>query len=139
MWVGNLMLVIINLPLIGVWVKFLKIPYHLLFPTIVLVCCIGIYSVNSRASDVLQVAFFGAAGYVLYKLKFEPAPLLLGMVLGGMLEDSLHRGLILSRGDIWVFVSDPLTLVLLCLSLVVVGSALVPSIGKGRQVLAEEG
>lgn len=82
MWLGNLMLVIINLPLIGIWVRFLKVPYHLLFPMIVLICCLGIYSVNSRPSDVVQVAIFGVVGYVLYKLRFEPAPVLLGLVLG---------------------------------------------------------
>src|SRR5690606_16376888 len=100
MWIGNAMLLVINLPLIGVWVKLLKVPYHLLFPTIILVCCVGMYSVNLRASDVFLVAAFGVAGYALHKLRFEPAPLLLGLVLGGMLEDSLRRGLILSRGSI---------------------------------------
>jgi putative tricarboxylic transport membrane protein len=139
MWIGNLMLVIINLPLIGIWVRFLKVPYHLLFPTIVLLCCIGIYSVNARPSDVLQVAVFGLAGYALYKLKFEPAPLLLGLVLGEMLESSLHRGLILARGDVWAFLGEPLTLVLLFVSLIVVGSAISPSISRSRQILAEEG
>ncbi|KQX38094.1 hypothetical protein ASD04_10725 [Devosia sp. Root436] len=138
MWLGNLMLVIINLPLIGVWVKFLKVPYHLLFPTIILLCCVGIYSVNSRPTDVLMVAGFGLAGYLLYRLKFDPTPLLLGLVLGGMLEDSLRRGLILSRGSFWTFVSDPLTLVLLGLSAVIVVSALSPSISRGRKVLSED-
>ncbi|MEJ8573999.1 tripartite tricarboxylate transporter permease [Microbaculum marinum] len=138
MWIGNLMLVIINLPLIGIWVKFLKVPYRLLFPMIVLICCIGIYSVNSRPSDVIQVALFGVIGYVLHKLKFEPAPLLLGLVLGGMLEDNLRRGLILSHGNVLVFLSDPLTLALLLVTLVVLGSALLPALGKRRELLAEE-
>ncbi|KRA43275.1 tripartite tricarboxylate transporter permease [Devosia sp. Root635] len=138
MWLGNLMLVIINLPLIGIWVKFLKVPYHLLFPTIILLCCVGIYSVNSRPTDVLMVAAFGVIGYLFYRLKFDPTPLLLGLVLGGMLEDSLRRGLILSRGSFWTFLSDPLTLVLLGLSAVIVISALSPSISRGRQVLAED-
>ncbi|PWC34643.1 tripartite tricarboxylate transporter permease [Azospirillum sp. TSO35-2] len=138
MWIGNLMLVIINLPLIGIWVKFLKVPYRHLFPMIVLVCCVGIYSVNSQPFDVLQIALFGVIGYVLHKLRFEPAPLLLGLVLGGMLEDSLHRGLILSHGDIWTFVSAPLTLILLTAAAVVLGSALSPSIARRRQLLQEE-
>lgn len=138
MWIGNLMLVIINLPLIGIWVRFLKVPYDLLFPMIVLVCCVGIYSVNSRPSDVLQVAAFGIIGYCLHKLRFEAAPLLLGLVLGGMLEDSLRRGLILSRGNVWTFISEPMTLALLTLSMIVVGSALSPALSRGRQVLAEE-
>ena len=139
MWLGNLMLVVINLPLIGIWVKLLKVPYHLLFPAIVLMCCIGIYSVNARASDVLMVAGFGVFGYFLVKLKFEPAPLLLGLVLGGMLEDSLHRGLILSRGSIWGFAGHPLTLSLLLAAVIIVGSALSPAISRRRQVLVEEG
>ncbi|QDZ09527.1 tripartite tricarboxylate transporter permease [Devosia ginsengisoli] len=139
MWLGNLMLVVINLPLIGIWVRLLKVPYHLLFPAIVLICCIGIYSVNSRPTDILMVAAFGAIGYLFYKLKFEPAPLLLGLVLGGMLEDSLHRGLILSRGNLWGFLADPMTLVLLLISVIVVVSALSPSISRRRHVLAEEG
>lgn len=138
MWIGNLMLVIINLPLIGIWVKFLKVPYRLLFPMIVLICCIGIYSVNSRPSDVIQVAMFGVIGYVLFKLKFEPAPLLLGLVLGGMLEDNLRRGLILSRGDFGLFLGQPLTLILLLIAAVVLGSALLPSFSKRRELLAEE-
>ena len=138
MWVGNLMLVVINLPLIGVWVKFLKVPYHLLFPTIVLFCCIGIYSVNSRPSDVLEVAVFGVVGYLMFKLRFELAPLLLGLVLGSMLEDNLRRGLILSNGNVWTFLSEPLTLVLLSAALLVLGTALVPSISKGREQLVDE-
>lgn len=138
MWIGNLMLVIINLPLIGIWVKFLKVPYRLLFPMIVLICCVGIYSVNSRPSDVLQVAVFGVVGYVLYKLRFEPAPLLLGLVLGGMLEDNLRRGLILSRGDLGQFLGDPLTMALMVLAAVVLGSALLPNLNRRREVLAED-
>jgi putative tricarboxylic transport membrane protein len=138
MWVGNLMLVIINLPLIGMWVKFLKVPYHLLFPMIVLFCCIGIYSVNSKPSDVLEVSAFGLIGYFFCKLRFELAPLLLGLVLGSMLEDNLRRGLILSGGSVWVFLSEPLTLVLLAIALSALALALIPSINKGRQILVDE-
>jgi len=138
MWIGNLMLVVINLPLIGIWVKFLKVPYHLLFPMIVLICCIGIYSVNSRPSDVLEVAAFGALGYLFYKLRFELAPLLLGLVLGSMLEDNLRRGLILSNGNVWTFLSEPLTLILLLTALLSLTAALLPSISKGREILVDE-
>jgi putative tricarboxylic transport membrane protein len=138
MWIGNLMLVIINLPLIGVWVQFLKVPYRLLFPMIVLICCIGIYSVNSRPTDVIQVAIFGALGYVLFKLRFEPAPLLLGLVLGGMLEDNLRRGLILSHGNVVTFLSEPLTLALLLIALVVIGSALLPKVARRREEILVE-
>lgn len=138
MWLGNLMLVIINLPLIGIWVKFLQIPYRLLFPTIVLVCCIGIYSVNSLPTDVIQVAIFGILGYLFFKLKLEASPLLLGFVLGKMLEDNLRRGLVLSRGDIWVFLNDPVTLSLLGFALIILTSAIVPSIAKRRSEMPVE-
>lgn len=137
MWVGNLMLVIINLPLISIWVKFLKVPYHLLFPMIVLFCCVGIYSVNARPSDVLQVAVFGVVGYLLSKLRFEAAPLLLGLVLGGMLEDNLRRGLILSQGSIGTFIGEPLTLLTLSVTGIALGSALLPAIRKNRAYLGE--
>ena len=138
MWIGNLMLVVINLPLIGIWVKFLKVPYHLLFPMIVLICCLGIYSVNSRPSDVLEVAAFGAFGYLFFKLRFELAPLLLGLVLGSMLEDNLRRGLILSNGNVWTFLSEPLTLILLLAAFLALTAALVPSLSKGREILVDE-
>jgi putative tricarboxylic transport membrane protein len=138
MWIGNLMLVIINLPLIGIWVQFLKVPYRLLFPLIVLVCCIGIYSVNAAPTDVLQVGIFGVLGYVLHKLRFEPSPLLLGLVLGGLLEDNLRRGLVLSRGDVGVFLSKPLTMVMLAIALIVLVSALLPNVSRRRSVLQDD-
>ena len=99
MWIGNLMLVVLNLPLIGLWVKLLKVPYHVLFPIIMAFCSIGVYSVNSNVYDLYAVAFFGLLGYVLLKLRCEPAPLLLGFVLGPMLEENLRRAMILGRGD----------------------------------------
>ena len=110
MWVGNLMLVLLNLPLIGMWVKMLTIPYHLLFPAIIAFCCIGAYSVNNNVFDVYAMAMFGLVGWVLIKLDFEPAPLLLGFVLGPMLEENLRRAMIISRGDATVFVTHPLSL-----------------------------
>ena len=96
MWVGNLMLVLLNLPLIGMWVRMLTIPYHLLFPAIIAFCCIGAYSVNNNVFDVYAMALFGVVGYALIKLDFEPAPLLLGFVLGPMLEENLRRAMIIS-------------------------------------------
>jgi putative tricarboxylic transport membrane protein len=135
MWIGNLMLVIINLPLIGIWVRFLQIPYRLLFPTIVLICCIGIYSVGSLPTDVIQVGIFGVLGYVFYKLRLEPAPLLLGLVLGALLEDNLRRGLVLSRGNILAFLNEPLTLVLLICALVTLASATLPMLARRRSEL----
>jgi len=135
MWIGNLMLVVINLPLIGIWVRLLQVPYRLLFPTIVLICCIGIYSIGSRPSDVIQIGMFGLVGYLLLKLKLEPAPLLLGLVLGGLLEDNLRRGLVLSRGDVLTFVSEPLTLVLLFAAAVIFASAALPVFARRRTEL----
>src|SRR5690606_30324979 len=135
MWIGNLMLVVINLPLIGIWVKFLQVPYRLLFPTVILVCCIGIYSIGSQPSDVLQVGFFGLLGYLLFKLGFEPAPLLLGLVLGGLLENNLRRGLVLSRGDVALFLSQPLTLVLLGSAALILIAAILPAISRQRQTI----
>jgi TctA family transporter len=109
MWIGNLMLVILNLPLIGVWVKLLTVPYRWLFPAIIVFCCIGNYSVSNNVLDVYLCAVIGVLGYVLVKLGCEPAPLLLGFVLGPLLEEYLRRALLLARGDLSVFVTRPIS------------------------------
>ena len=109
MWVGNLMLLIINLPLVGIWVQLLRVPYHLLYPCIVIFCAIGIYSVNNAPADVIIAGAFGLVGYWLIKHDFEPAPLLLGMVLGPLMEENLRRAMLISRGDATVFVTRPLS------------------------------
>ncbi len=132
MWIGNLMLVILNLPLIGLWVKLLQVPYHVLFPVIMAFCSIGVYSVNSNVFDLYAVAFFGLMGYVLLKLRCEPAPLLLGFVLGPMLEENLRRAMILGRGDPTIFVARPISLVLLLLTLAVLVVMFLPAIRKKR-------
>ncbi|MCA0271863.1 MAG: tripartite tricarboxylate transporter permease [Proteobacteria bacterium] len=132
MWIGNLMLIVLNLPLIGLWVKLLKVPYHVLFPVIMAFCSIGVYSVNSNVFDLFAVAFFGLIGYVLLKLRCEPAPLLLGFVLGPMLEENLRRAMILGRGDPSIFVTRPISLTLLLLTVAVLGVMLAPSIRKKR-------
>jgi TctA family transporter len=132
MWIGNLMLIVLNLPLIGLWVKLLKVPYHVLFPVIMAFCSIGVYSVNSNVFDLFAVAFFGLMGYVLLKLRCEPAPLLLGFVLGPMLEENLRRAMILGRGDPTIFVSRPISLTLLLLTVAVLAVMLAPSIRKKR-------
>jgi putative tricarboxylic transport membrane protein len=132
MWIGNVMLVVLNLPLIGLWVRLLKVPYHVLFPIIMAFCSIGVYSVNSNVYDLYAVAFFGLMGYVLIKLKCEPAPLLLGFVLGPMLEENLRRAMILGRGDPSVFVTRPISATLLVLTVVVLVVVLLPSIRKKR-------
>jgi putative tricarboxylic transport membrane protein len=132
MWIGNLMLLVINLPLIGLWVRFLKVPYRLMFPAIVVLCCIGIYSVNNSPADVIMTAGFGLFGYALIKFGFEPAPLLLGFVLGKLMEEKLRQALVISRGSFMTFIDRPLSGGLLALSLVLVVIAVLPSIRKSR-------
>ncbi len=139
MWIGNLMLVVLNLPLIGLWVRLLKVPYHVLFPIIMAFCSIGVYSVNSNVYDLYAVAFFGLMGYVLIKLKCEPAPLLLGFVLGPMLEENLRRAMILGRGDATVFLTRPISATLLVLTVLVLVVVLMPSIRKKRDEVFVEG
>ena len=138
MWIGNLMLLIINLPLIGLWVKLLKVPYRLMFPAILLFCCIGIYSINNSPVDVAMTAFFGLFGYALIKFGFEPAPLLLGSVLGRLLEEKMRQALIISRGSFMTFVERPISAGLLAVAVVVLVVALLPSISKKRNVVFTE-
>jgi putative tricarboxylic transport membrane protein len=138
MWVGNLMLVLLNLPLIGMWVRMLTIPYHLLFPPIIAFCCIGVYSVNNNAFDVYAMALFGLVGYALIKLDFEPAPLLLGFVLGPMLEEYLRRAMIISRGDATVFLTRPLSLALLVMAVAVLVIVLLPNMRAKRDEAFQE-
>ena len=138
MWIGNLMLVIINLPLVGMWVKLLKVPYRLMFPAIGIFCCIGIYSVNNSAEDVLFTAFFGFAGYVLIKFGFEPAPMLLGFVLGKLMEEKLRQALILSRGSFTTFVERPVSAGLLIIAVVILVVALLPTFSKQREEVFTE-
>lgn len=138
MWIGNLMLLVINLPLVGLWVRLLKVPYSLLFPAILLFCCIGIYSINNSASDVMFTAFFGLAGYALLKFGYEPAPLLLGFVLGKLMEEKLRQALILSRGSFMTFIERPVSGGLLLVAVVMLAIALLPSIRKGRDEVFTE-
>jgi putative tricarboxylic transport membrane protein len=133
MWVGNFMLVILNLPLIGVWIKLLSLKYRLLYPGILAVCCIGVYTVSNSSSLVLLMALFGALGYVFVKLDFEPAPLLLGFILGPMMEEYLRRAMTISHGSPMIFVTRPLSLALLAIALLLLTAMLVPSIAKRRE------
>ncbi len=145
MWIGNLMLLIINLPLIGLWVKLLKVPYRLMFPAIVLFCCIGIYSINNSSLDVLMVAAFGLFGYTLLKFGFEPAPMLLGFVLGRLMEEKLRQSLVISRGSFMTFLECGGTLpfctkprlILLILAVLLVIIAALPSIRRKRETVFE--
>ncbi|WP_136685972.1 tripartite tricarboxylate transporter permease [Falsirhodobacter xinxiangensis] len=132
MWIGNLMLVILNLPLVGLWVKLLSVPYHLLFPMIVGFCAIGVFTVANSTFDVWLMAGFGVAGYVARKLDAEPAPLMLALVLGGLMEEYLRRALLLSRGDAVAVLTQPIAAILLSLSGLLLLSVVIPSI-KGRR------
>jgi TctA family transporter len=113
MWLGNLMLVILNLPMVGVWVRLLRVPYRLLYPAIIVFCCIGVYIINSKPFDAFVMAFFAVFGYIALKLDCEPAPLILGFVLGPMMEENLRRALLISRGDPMVFLEEPISLAFL--------------------------
>jgi len=133
MWIGNLMLIILNLPLIGIWVKLLTIPYRHLYPAILVFCCIGVYSVNNTVFDIYLTAAFGILGYVFMKFKCEAPPLLLGFVLGPMMEENFRRALLLSRGDFSVFVTRPLSASLLAVAALLVVLVSVPAFKKTRE------
>ncbi|WP_164963779.1 tripartite tricarboxylate transporter permease [Rubrivivax sp. JA1026] len=133
MWVGNLMLVILNLPLIGIWIKLLTVPYRFLFPAIMVFCCIGLYTLNNNNFDVFMGAGFAIAGYAFYKLGCEPAPLLLGFILGPMMEENLRRALLLSRGDWTTFATRPLSAGLLVAAVLMVIIVMLPSIKSKRE------
>jgi TctA family transporter len=133
MWVGNLMLVILNLPLIGMWIKLLTVPYRLLYPAILLFCCIGVYSVNNSSFDIYMMCVFAVLGYVCVKLECEPAPLILGFILGPMMEENLRRAMLLSRGDPSVFFTKPISAVLLGIALVLLLIVLAPAVKKKRE------
>lgn len=138
MWIGNLMLVLLNLPLIGIWVRLLTVPYHIMYPAIIAFCCIGVYSVNNNTFDVYTMALFGVLGYALVKLDCEPAPLLLGFVIGPMLEEYLRRAMLISRGDPTVFVTRPISAVLLALAAAALVMVLLPSIRAKREEAFKE-
>jgi len=138
MWIGNLMLVVINLPLVGVWVSLLRVPYRLLFPAILIFCAIGVYSINNAPADAIMVAVFGFIGYWLVKTDFEPAPMLLGFVLGPLMEENLRRAMLIARGDPTTFVTRPISGVLLAIAAALVVVALLPMIrGKRDEVFVE--
>jgi putative tricarboxylic transport membrane protein len=132
-YVGNIMLLVLNLPLIGIWIKLLTVPYRWLFPAIVLFCAIGVYSTNNNVFDIWMVAIFGVIGYGFIKLGVEPAPLLLGFILGPMMEENLRRALLLSRGDWSVLVTRPLSATLLAISLLLLIIIMLPAIRKKRE------
>jgi TctA family transporter len=133
MWIGNLMLIILNLPLIGIWVKMLTIPYRHLYPAILVFCCIGVYTVNNTNFDIFMTAIFGIAGYLFFKLGCEAPPLLLGFILGPMMEENFRRALLLARGDFTTFITRPLSLGLLIAAAALVVIVLLPAVRKTRE------
>jgi len=140
MWLGNLMLVVFNLPLVGIWVKMLTVPYRLLSVAILFFCCIGVYSLNNSAQEVLLIALFGVVGYLFHKLDCEAAPMLLGFILGPMMETYLRRAMLLSRGDASVFVTSPLSLTFLIMSALLLLVVILPAIRRTRaQAFQQEG
>ncbi len=132
MWIGNAMLIVLNLPMIGIWIKLLSVPYRWLFPAIVLFCAIGVYSTNNNSFDVWLVAIFGVIGYVFHKLGAEPAPLLLGFILGPMMEENLRRTLLLAHGDWTVFFRRPLSATLLGIGAVLLILVMLPAFKRKR-------
>jgi TctA family transporter len=133
MWIGNLMLVILNLPLIGIWVKLLQVPYGYLFPSILILCCVGTFTLSSSTGDVIVMTVFGVIGYGFRKLDCEPAPLLLGLVLGPMLEENFRRAMVLSDGDWSIFVRRPISLGFLLLAAALLGAVTLPNIRRSRE------
>jgi len=138
MWVGNLMLVVLNLPLIGMWVKLLSVQYRLLFPAILIFCCIGVYSINNSNFDILLTSIFGLLGYICVKLECEPAPLILGFILGPMMEENLRRAMLLARGDATVFATRPISAALLVVAIGLLGLMLAPAFKKTREEAFQE-
>ena len=138
MWIGNAMLLVINLPMIGMWIKLLSVPYRLLYPAILMFCVIGVYSSNTEPSQLLLMSAFAALGYILVRFGCEPAPMVLGFILGPLMEENLRRSLVLSRGDPMVFLQRPISVTLLVLSLVVVCLIVFPQFRKTREEAFQE-
>jgi TctA family transporter len=137
MWIGNLMLVVLNLPLVGLWVTMLKVPYRFLFPAIMAFSAIGIYSVNNSAFEIYMAGLFGVLGFVWMKLGFSLTPMLLGFVLGPMMEENLRRAMLMSRGDPSVFVSRPISLGFIIATVLILVVMIAPAVRKRREQIAE--
>jgi TctA family transporter len=138
MWIGNLMLLVMNLPMVGVWVQLLKVPYRILFPCILLFCCIGVYSVNNSSVAVLLTAIFAVLGYLFAKLGCEAAPLLLGFVLGPLMEENLRRAMLQASGDPMVFLTRPISAVLIIMTVVMLLLIVLPQFRKTREEAFQE-
>ena len=139
MWIGNVFLVVLNLPLIGLWVKMISVPYHLLFPAIIVFCAIGVFSMANTTFDVYFMAVFGLLGYLFRKLGCEPAPMMLGFILGPMMEEFLRRALLLTKGDPSVFIRRPISATMLLIAVLAMISVILPALRKKREeAFAEE-
>jgi putative tricarboxylic transport membrane protein len=136
MWIGNALLVILNLPMIGLWVKLLAVPYRFLFPAIMAFSAIGIYSVNNSSFEIYLTALFGVIGFVWYKLGCSPAPMLLGFVLGPMMEEHLRRAMLMSKGDPSVFVTRPISLGFIIATVLILVVMIAPVVRKRRVEIA---
>ena len=139
MWVGNLMLIVLNLPMIGLWIKLLTVPYRILYPSILVFMAIGVYSLSNQPFDVVLMVIFGILGYIFVKLECEPAPLLLGFILGPLMEENLRRAMLLSRGDPLVFFTKPISAGFLIVSIILLIILLLPNIRKKREEAFVEG
>jgi putative tricarboxylic transport membrane protein len=137
MYLGNAMLLVLNLPLIGIWVQVLKVPYPVLFPLILLFCMVGVFSLTSSQVEVALMIGFGVFGYVARKFQFEMAPLVLALVIGPMMESKLRLSLIISQGNPWIFIEKPISAIFIFISLVLLISPLISRIGKRREKLKE--
>ena len=133
MWIGNLFLLVLNLPLIGLWVKMISVPYHLLYPAILVFCGIGVFSLSNTSFDVYLMAGFGVLGYIFRKLDCEPAPMMLGFILGPMMEEYLRRAMLISKGSATVLVTRPISATLLAISAVALVIVLLPALRKKRE------
>jgi putative tricarboxylic transport membrane protein len=136
MYIGNIMLLVLNMPLIGMWVQVLKVPYNLLFPLILMFCIVGVFSSGNATFDVLVMTVFGVFGYLLRKFGYEPAPLVLAFVLGPMLENNLRKALILSRGDFWTFLERPISATCLLIAFLILLTPLLPFLARKRDAIA---
>ena len=133
MWIGNFFLIVLNLPLIGIWVRLVSVPYHFLFPAILVFCGIGVFSLNNSEFSIYMMAVFGILGYVFTKLDCEPAPMLLAFILGPLMEEYLRRAMLISRGDLTVFVTRPISATLLGIGVAAIVLASLPAFTKKRE------
>ncbi|MGH7833367.1 MAG: tripartite tricarboxylate transporter permease [Candidatus Binatia bacterium] len=139
MWIGNFFLIVLNLPLIGLWVRMIMVPYHFLYPAILVFCAIGVFSLNNHEFDIYLMALFGLVGYVFSKLGCEPAPMLLAFILGPLMEEYLRRAMLISRGDFTIFLRRPISATLLGLAVLAMCAVLIPAFGKTREEAFREG